>query len=196
MESLDNLILNEVKKRIAGNNSIVKISRMLMRAFKPITEMKLNIEQLTGKIARTQEQIQELYRIAARGQSTFEVDGLLNQLIERNERALDEKRKLESVKRLIPTLPSVAGVIKEYYDFCIRTLDNSTQQEKKVIIRNVIDKIVIDKDDNSARIHFLKVPAHIDAYLELLSLDLKNTFTCTVGVPRGRTGLLSQMIGP
>lgn len=184
MESLDKLILNKIKRRITSCNSIVKITRRLRSALIPITITKSYLEQLKKRITRTEDEIEEIQRLAKRGQSALEADRLLTNLMEKNEGLLDVKRKVESARRLIPTLSSVAKVIKDYYNYCSNVLENSTPQEKKVIVRNMIDKIVIDKNNNSGRIYFCKVPKNIDLYLELLCMDLNTTVTCTIRLPR------------
>jgi len=52
----------------------------------------------------------------------------------------------------------VAQEVRDYYDHCEEILNGSPLLEKRIVIRNLLDKVVINKKDNLAVFYFYKVP--------------------------------------
>jgi len=176
-ELVDNLVLDTIKKRLAYYNSTKRILRLLMSALKQITKSKSCSGALDKKTERAGEEIRNLQSLPEDGLIYNRVDKRVRELTQEKLVLAKNNRTTELVKRLVKALPRAAQETRDYYDFCAKVLETSPLQEKRLILRNILKKIVIEMKNSQVRLCFYWVPKNIDFYLDLLSLGIETKVT-------------------
>ncbi|MDP3024007.1 MAG: recombinase family protein [candidate division Zixibacteria bacterium] len=187
MEELDNLVLAQIKKKIDSANTKDRISSQFMNDLEMVAKQESDIEILQKRVKRIGREIESssgLDRGTTNHKSVYH--GLINLGAEK-QWLIDLIERVKTAKRMMSRMYEVTQEVRDYYDYCAEILNNSPLLEKRIVIRNLLDKVIINKKDNLAVFYFYKVPKHMDFYLDLLGLGIKATVSRTLSLPQRRT---------
>jgi len=183
-ELLDNLVLDRLRRRMLFYSSAKRIVRMLEKTIKPVERTDSDIESLDKKIKGVQMKIAYLNSVLEGAKSYMNVQNKVSALMRQSYLLTELRRAAESASHVIDNLPQIALWMLDYYDYVSQVLDCGTLREKKLALRNTLERIVIDKKNNRARLYFYKVPKDLDVYLDLVQTGSSLTSMTTIPIPK------------
>lgn len=180
-ELLDGIVLNSARKRMLFYSSGKRIVWMLQKTLRVAEKADSSPKFLDKRINAIQTKIANLNFDFEGANAYLNAQTKISDLIRDSYLLTEVKRSAESVGRLMRSLPQIASRIQEYHDHVLGIIDHGTLPEKKLVLRNILDRIVIDKKTGRARLYFYKIPKDLDLYLDLLQAG--STLTSTLIEP-------------
>jgi len=171
-ELLEDFAIKAVKETISDPNIIEQINQMVQSLMEGAPKEKANeVEAIKRAIVQNNEKIQNLMT-AIEGGTAVERLGERIEELERDQHAL--KRRLVALETQEPSTID-PGVIKrrvmEYIENFETEIERAPMEEKKILMKKMISKIDVDRDNNVVRFHVRRLPAVTPELDELLQKE-------------------------
>ena len=168
-EDIEQFVISKIKKVVFNDNLIDDVMEEYVIFAKEMTQNKSLIEMLENQIKDYTNQINNLVKVIANG-NTNEV--ILNELTRLENLKKDTEIKLENERSTTAYQFPTREELKKVYKKAQNTLENGSETEKKTMLQNFINKIYIHKD--KVDIYLNLVPTMLAAYLDIEINNKKN----------------------